>query len=98
MTAARRHAEEREQPAVVGFQRHARFTSIVADENPRRFYLLTWQPSLFGGGMLVRSWGRLGSHSTSRAAAFPDRESAQEAVARLICRRIRRRYELTDWT
>ena len=53
MTAARRHAEEREQPAVVGFQRHARFTSIVADENPRRFYLLTWQPSLFGGGMLV---------------------------------------------
>jgi len=85
-------------PAVVGFQQYARFTSIDPDENRRRFYLLSWQPSLFGGGLLVRSWGRVGTSGQSRAAAFADRARAQAAIERLVRRRIRRRYELREWS
>lgn len=82
-----------ETPAVVAFQHYARFTSIDPDENRRRFYCISWQPSLFGRGLLVRTWGRIGTHGTVRAAAFPDRQSAHATVERLIHQRSRRRYE-----
>jgi len=57
-----------------------------------------FQPSLFGGGLLVRTWGRLGRQGSSRAAAFPDQDHAQLIIERLIRRRIQRRYELVAWT
>jgi len=93
-----RRLAARELPAVVGFQQFAHFHSIDHAENRRRFYLVSWQPLLWGGGALVWSWGRLGSRGTSRVAEFPDRSSAQQVVDRLIQRRIQRRYELVDWT
>lgn len=86
-----------ELPAVVGFQQFARFVSLDPDENRQRFYTLTWQPLLWGGGALVRTWGRVGTRGLSKTAAFPDRASAQPLVERLIRRRLRRRYQLIDW-
>ena len=86
-----------ETPAVVTFQHFARFTSIDPDENRRRFYVLRWQSSLFGGGLLVQTWGRIGTQGASRSAAFLDRDSATATVARLVRRRLQRRYEVGDW-
>jgi predicted DNA-binding WGR domain protein len=86
-----------EPPAVAGFQQFAYFTSIDLEANRQRFYTLTWRPLLWGGGSLVRTWGRVGTYGTSRAADFPDRASAQSLVERLIRRRLKRRYEVVDW-
>lgn len=83
--------------AVVGFRQYARFISTDPSENRQRFYLVTWQPALFGGGMLVRTWGRIGAQGASLSAAYPERASAQPAVERLIRRGIQRRYELVAW-
>ena len=37
-----------------------RFVSLDPAKNRARFYTITWQPALWGGGALVRRWGRLG--------------------------------------
>lgn len=97
MTLIALRRQPAELPAVVGFQQYARFESIDLSTNRRRFYVLRWQPLLWGGGMLVRNWGRLGTYGLSRAAAYPDRQSAQRMVERLVRRRLRRRYELVAW-
>jgi predicted DNA-binding WGR domain protein len=98
MTAAARRFPREELPAVVGFQQYARFESIDRTANRERFYLLAVQPNLFGDVSLVRTWGRIGTNGHSLAGVFPDRQSAQPVVDRLIRRRIRRRYELVAWT
>jgi predicted DNA-binding WGR domain protein len=87
-----------ELPAVVGFQHDARFARRDPAGNVQRFYTLTWQPLRWGGGALVRTWGRVGTHGLSQTAAFPDRASAQPLVERLIRRRLMRRYALVEWT
>ncbi len=94
-----RRAAPAELPAVVTFQQFARFERHDQAQNCERFYALTWQPLLWGGIALVRSWGRVGS-SGSRLleGTYPDRQSAQPLAERLIRRRLQRRYELVDWT
>ncbi len=88
-----------ETPAVAGFQQYARFERVDPAQNCERFYILTWQPLLWGELALVRSWGRIGSQGSRRLeGSYPDRQSAQALAERLIRRRIKRRYELVDWT
>jgi len=82
---------------VVGFQQYARFISIEPDEDRRQFHTFSWQSSLSGSGLLVRTCGRIGTHGHSPAAGFPDRQSAQGRAERLIRRRLERRYELHAW-
>ncbi len=45
---------------LAGFRAFVRFENSDPAENRRRFYDLTWQPTLFGEGALVRTWGRQG--------------------------------------
>jgi predicted DNA-binding WGR domain protein len=96
-TRAGRAQHAPELPAVVAFREYARFVSRDASENRQRFYVLSWQPSLFGGGVLMRTWGRIGSQGMSRTAPYPDRASAQTAIERLVRRCFARRYELVAW-
>lgn len=99
MTAVRRPAAPRELPAAVGFQQYVRFERLDYAQNCQRFYALSWQPLLWGGIALVRSWGRLGSQGNQRLeGTYPDRQSAQLLAERLIRRRLQRRYALVDWT
>ncbi|HLZ21988.1 MAG TPA: WGR domain-containing protein [Ktedonobacterales bacterium] len=95
--APSRHPALSALPAVVRFQQYARFERRDPTENVQRFYTLTWQPLLWSGGSLVRTWGRVGTHGLSTTADFPDRASAQPLVERLIRRRLTRRYALVDW-
>ncbi len=46
--------------ALARFRGRVRFGSVDPARNRARFYTLTWQPALWGGGAIVRTWGRLG--------------------------------------
>ncbi len=74
-----------------------RFESLDPAKNRARFSTLTWQPALWGGGAIVRRWGRLGGRGRALIAFYPDRASAQESVERLIRRRLRRGYQVVEW-
>ena len=71
--------------------------SIDPTKNRARFYTLAWQPTLWGGGALVCTWGRIGGRGRSLTHFFPDRESAQPLVERIIKRRLRRWYRVVAW-
>ena len=79
------------------FRGRVRFVSVDPERNRARFYTLTWQPALWGGGAIVRTWGRLGGPGRAMTAFYPDRASAQASVERLIRRRLRRGYRVVEW-
>ncbi len=78
------------------FSAYVRFESVDPTENRRRYYDLTWQPTLFGEGALVRSWGRQGRPPTTRASFYPDRADAATEIRRVVRRRLAHGYALTD--
>ena len=82
---------------LAGFRAYVRFESIDPTENRRRFYDLLWQPTLFGEGALVRSWGRQGQPGTSRATFYPDRHQADAEIRQVMRRRLAHGYTVTDW-
>ena len=78
------------------FQCRVRFGSRDPTKNRARFYTITWQPALWGGGALVRRWGRLGGPGRALTTFYDDRVSAQESVERLLRRRRRRGYRVVE--
>jgi hypothetical protein len=52
--------------AISRFQAYARLVSVDPERNRFRYYSLTWQPGLWGGGALVRRWGRIGRRDDRR--------------------------------
>ena len=83
--------------AVLGFAQFVRLLSLDPARNRYRFYSLTWQPCLWGGGALVRAWGRLGTPGRSLTRFYPDRPSAEAAIRRLLRRRLRHGYRVVAW-
>ncbi len=77
---------------VARFTCQVRFESLAPAKNRARFYTLTWQPALWGGGAIVRAWGRLGGRGRALTTFYDDRASAQASVERLIRRRLKRGY------
>ncbi len=82
---------------LAGFRAYLRFENVDPAENRHRFYDLTWQPTLFGDGALVRSWGRQGYPGTSHATFYPDRAQAQGEVRQVVRRRLQHGYRVIDW-
>ncbi len=60
--------------------------------NMRRFYRLDMQPDLFGGFLLVRQWGRIGSRGRIVAERFDNATLAVEAITQHAARKARRGY------
>ncbi|WP_445219782.1 WGR domain-containing protein [Bradyrhizobium sp. Pa8] len=58
----------------------------------RRFYLLSIQPTLFGGISLIRNWGRIGTSDQVMIQTFDDSAEAGEAFGRLESAKCRRGY------
>ena len=85
-------------PDIGTFTSYLRFVSVELTENRRRFYLAEWQPLLWGGGALVRTWGRIGALGLTGRVEYPDRPSAQTDIERLIRRRLARGYTLIEWS
>jgi predicted DNA-binding WGR domain protein len=80
----------------VAFAHYARFVSIDPTQNRFRCYELRWQPALWGGVLLVRTWGRLGARRRVAVSHHPDRASAQPAAERAVRRRLQRGYRLVE--
>lgn len=60
--------------------------------NMRRFYMLSIQPTLFGGASLVRNWGRIGASGQAKIETFDCADQADGAWRRLEQRKRRRGY------
>jgi predicted DNA-binding WGR domain protein len=58
----------------------------------RRFYLLSIQPTLFGGASLIRNWGRIGTSGQTMMQTFDDGMDAGDAFGRLERTKRRRGY------
>ncbi|MEZ5784482.1 MAG: WGR domain-containing protein [Rhizobiaceae bacterium] len=59
-------------------------------QNMRRFYLLSIQPTLFGGASVIRNWGRIGTHGQTMMRTFNENVDADRAFAQLArCKRKR---------
>ena len=56
--------------------------------NRNRISTLTWQRDLWGALTLVQRWGRWPRPGHSLVMPYPDRQSAQNAIARLLRRRL----------
>ncbi len=82
---------------LVGFGAYVRFEHVDPAENRHRFYDLTWQPTLFGEGALVRTWGRQGQPGTTRATFYPDRAGADAEVRQVVRRRLQHGYRVIAW-
>jgi predicted DNA-binding WGR domain protein len=67
-------------------------TRIDAPSNMARFYRLDIATDLFGGVVLVRSWGRIGQRGQACQSWFPDHARAEAERAKWQRRKIRRGY------
>lgn len=86
---------ETEVQRAAAFQCYARFESVDPSVNRYRAYLYIWQPDLWGGGGLIRAWGRLGSLGRSLTTHYPDRSSAHGDITAAVQRRFERGYVCT---
>lgn len=65
---------------------------IDAARNMRRFYVLSVQPTLFGGASVIRNWGRIGTNGQAMMQTFDDSVEADEAFGRLERSKRKRGY------
>lgn len=81
-----------ESPASYSAQSCRLLHRIDPSRNMRRFYRLEILPDLFGGVILKREWGRIGSRGQSKARWFDDPRLASAALLRQAERKARRGY------
>ncbi|MDH3770991.1 MAG: WGR domain-containing protein [Nitrospirota bacterium] len=74
------------------FPDHVRLTQIEPDAHKQRFYLMRTLPNLFGEGLLLREWGRIGSPGQIRIDWHPTEGDAINALAKLTQQKQRRGY------
>ncbi|MHB8284014.1 MAG: WGR domain-containing protein [Caulobacteraceae bacterium] len=60
--------------------------------NLARFYAVTIERSLFDEFVLVRLWGRIGTHGRRRSEAFPSEAEAMSASDHIVQTKRRRGY------
>ena len=78
--------------AWLGFVQTLRLVSLDPSRNRARVYILTWQPTLWGEIVLVRSWGRLDHPGRTQLTIYPDRDHAHDDLRRLLRRRFHHGY------
>jgi predicted DNA-binding WGR domain protein len=66
---------------------------VDAETNLHRFYAFTIERDLFGRVVLVRRWGRVGTHGRERMDPHPDEMAAAETLAKLAAAKRRRGYQ-----
>ncbi|MFT8932913.1 MAG: WGR domain-containing protein [Acetobacter syzygii] len=67
---------------------------IRAEHNEWRYYAMSIQPDLFGGALLMRRWGRIGTAGRLRLDQFPDEGAAANALAHHARQKLRRGYRV----
>lgn len=70
-----------------------RLTRSHPARNMHRFYALQVTPTLFGEGVLIAEWGRMGCPGTVKQAVFPSLALAERAMAKRRNAKIRKGYQ-----
>lgn len=65
---------------------------IDPERNMHRFYLLTVQPTLFGGVSVIRNWGRIGSSGQTMVQTFEAEDDAAATLLRVEREKRRKGY------
>jgi predicted DNA-binding WGR domain protein len=75
------------------FAEAASLIRVRPECNEWRFYRMEVWPDLFGGALLLRQWGRIGTEGRRRLDPHADPGAAINALARLAGRKRRRGYQ-----
>lgn len=65
---------------------------IDPERNMHRFYLLSVQPTLFGGVSVIRNWGRIGSSGQTMVQTFEAEDDAAATLLRVEREKRRKGY------
>jgi predicted DNA-binding WGR domain protein len=66
---------------------------IAPTKNMQRFYTLSVVGNLFGGGSLIRSWGRIGKRGQSKIELYDCEVSAYKELERISASKMKRGYD-----
>ena len=86
-------APEDDQQLVV-FPDRLLLRRIEPSRNMRRFYLMTVQRDLFGGAVLIKEWGRIGSAGQMQVSHHVDEGSAIDVLSEVAKAKQKRGYAL----
>jgi len=76
---------------------YIRFERIDAEKNEYRYYSLSWEPTLFDEGAVVRRYGRLNGQAHVLAPeSFPSLEEAWPHIRSIMRRRLRNGYRIVQ--
>ncbi len=74
------------------------FVKIDPEQNERRWYAVSWGPTLFGKWAVVCAWGRMGSDWAQRQVhEFDTQEEAAAEAEAQIGQRGKRGYRMVEW-
>jgi predicted DNA-binding WGR domain protein len=73
-------------------QHHLVLHRIDPEQGVRRFYSLMIERDLFGGVVLVRAWGRIGTSGQEKVEVFPTEAVAGQALEAIAAVKRRRGY------
>lgn len=92
MKGSRRALDEwSEPPADFG---QVLFDRIDPAINARRFYQVSWEPTLLDDGAVVRTYGRKGGWKRVAVTPFPSLETAWPFIRAMIRTRLRHGYRV----
>jgi predicted DNA-binding WGR domain protein len=89
MRDAQLAAEWRTPPP--GF-RAVRFDRTDRSANARRFYQVSWEPTLLDAGAVVRMYGRKGRWKRVAVTPFPSLAAAWPSIRAVVRTRLRHKY------
>jgi predicted DNA-binding WGR domain protein len=70
-----------------------RFTRVRPEHNERRWYVVSWGPTLFDTWGVILAWGRLGDNRyRQRILEFPTPDEAAAEASAQMERRLKRGY------
>ena len=82
--------------AAACFSSYLRLAHRDPVQQRQRFYVLAWQPGLFGDGALLRSWGLTGASGHTLMTRYEGRHAAQPVIERLVHRQLRHGYRVIE--
>lgn len=65
---------------------------VDGQRNMARFYMLSIEPTLVGGAVLLRHWGRIGTRGRQKIEIFDTPDEAAAALVSLTLAKRRRGY------
>ena len=96
LRSRKRQAIDQEPTQLLLFPERASLSRVRPELNEWRYYRLEVWPDLFGGALLMRHWGRIGTAGRQRLDLHPDPGAAVNAMAAIVRAKNRRGYRRRD--